>query len=625
MLKKIKNSLALQDNRLKIGLFFLAAFAIYFSFGLYHIGKFVTADEHLWVYKRIPHYWKSVLAQEWRKTNIHEKPGITLAIISGVGLIKHFNPTAYLREMGTDIKGTSRYIESMLSVFRIPILFFNGLFSIFFYWVLKKITGKEWTALWSAILILLSPSLLGMSQIINADSLIWTFSTATILSFIVYLEKNDKKFLALTAFFLGLSMLTKFTATILMPFLFIMAGAYYLEKTPSFLGKKEEFSRKILKISVGYFLIILGSLVVFAILLPASFFKVKQCFYAGTIGYSIMPLMLLPIFLIQTLLVVEHFWLKNKITISFLERSHKIWSRCSRAIYLFLAGIFLVLIINYFFGHDFLRLEKVPFDARQGRIFKNLFLIKKILLEFRPVVFTLAPVVLFSCIYLWIKVLFSDIREKFLVFVLSLFILVYNIAVIQQGLLNILRYSLIIYPAFSILAAIGLQYLMDKIKTKRLTESIFTLTILILSFSSLWQIKPYYFNYANFLLPKKYIVVDSWGYGGYEAAMYLNSLPEAEKKIIWTDYFGVCEFFKGTCLTDYSIDQSAQPIDFFVLTQRGRVRYYQNLNHVSFIKNTKHLVQLETYYEDGKPIWKLEIDNRPKNYVKIFSNELRTD
>lgn len=606
---------------LKIGIFFLATFLLYFSFGFHHIGKFITADEHLWIYDRIPQYWNAILNQNWKKTFVHEKPGITLSIISGTGLLKYRSPSNYLRDNQTNKTDATQPIENMLATFRLPILIFNGLFSLFFFWILFVITRNKWIALWSFILIMLSPTLLGMSQIVNSDSLIWTFSTAAILSFVAYLETNKKKFIVLTALFLGLSMLTKFTATILLPFLFIISIIFFFEKTKEYTNKKEEFAKKIFQSSVVFFLIIAGSLWLFSILLPASFFKPKEYLYDGTIGYSSMPFILLPICIFQLLLIIEYFWIKNKITITILGKIQKIWSNCSKIIYTLLTLIFLISIINYFFGHDFLSLEKIPFDARQGAIFKKTSLFDKIFLEARPTVFSLTPIVIFFCLFLWIKSLFLNTKENFIVFTLSAFIVIYNVAIIQQELLNIIRYNVIIYPAFSILAAIGMYYLIPKNKKSELIYSCFTVIILFFSFISLWKIKPFYFNYSNFFLPKKYTVVDSWGYGGYEAAKYLNSLPNAEQKTIWSDYYGVCEFFKGTCLIDYSINQAVSPIDYFVFTRRGEIRYHQKLKDKSYVKKSKNLLQLKPYYEKTTPLWEEFIDNRPGNYIKVVPNQ----
>ena len=64
----------------------------FFAFGFFHIDKFETTDEHLWKYGRIKQYWQAVKTQDWEKTYINDKPGVTVALVSGFGLLSHPDP-----------------------------------------------------------------------------------------------------------------------------------------------------------------------------------------------------------------------------------------------------------------------------------------------------------------------------------------------------------------------------------------------------------------------------------------------------------------------------------------------------------------------------------------------------
>jgi len=68
----------------------------------------------------------------------------------------------------------------------------------------------------------LSPILVGMSQIINPDALFWVFSSASIFSYFALLKTDERKFIRLTALFLGASLLSKYTANILFPLFILM-------------------------------------------------------------------------------------------------------------------------------------------------------------------------------------------------------------------------------------------------------------------------------------------------------------------------------------------------------------------------------------------------------------------
>lgn len=609
----------LNKKNIIVLVFFVMTLGIYFSFGVLHLGKFVTVDERRWVYNRVPNYWKGILSQKWKKTYVHPKPGITVTLISGASLLEYKNPEKFVSNNRPEITGETQSVERFYTASRLPIVLFNGLFAVFFFWIIKKITDKKWTAIWSTILILLSPILIGMSQIVNADSLVWTFSTATILFFIGYLKTEEKKLAVLTSLFLGLALLSKFIAVILFPFLFIIYCVHGLLESEKWKENEKLASRKILEISLAYFLIVIGSLGVFAILLPASFIKFKYL-YEGTIGYPGMGKILWPIFSINFLLIFEHFVFKNKFSIKALNWFGKIWKNYSNIFYGLLFLVFITILFNYLFRLDFLKLEAVPFDSYQKAIFYENSWLKKMLLEFRPLVFSITPLVLISVLYLWFKLFFKKIKDDLLVFSLSFFIIIFCAAVIQEKLLNIVRYSIVLYPLLAILAALGLQDLFTRKKWSRIW---ITVSIMIICFVSLWGTKPFYLNYSSFFLPKNYIISDAWGYGGYEAAQYLNSLPGAENLSVWSDNSGVCEFFKGKCIKSSPVTRCKFPkgydhFDYLVFSRRGEILFL-DLMQIGCINTEAYQKIIDLYHDkEAKPLFELDINGRPSNFIQVF-------
>ena len=111
-------------------------FSAYFFFGTQHLGQFVTADEHYWVYERIPQYWEALIEGNWKKTFINDKPGVTLALVSGIGLLfepqpeKHFYENSD-RTLVYDIEGT----ESLYRTFRIPLLIANAILLFYLFYI----------------------------------------------------------------------------------------------------------------------------------------------------------------------------------------------------------------------------------------------------------------------------------------------------------------------------------------------------------------------------------------------------------------------------------------------------------------------------------------------------------
>ena len=598
--------------------FALMALAIYFSFGIFHIGKFMTDDEHYWLYQRIPQYWRGITQGRWALTRIQDKPGITSALLSGTGLLRYANPTQFVDVNDPSLVHNSVPFENFLRVFRLPAVLFNGIFALFFLWIIWKITKNSWLALWSFILILLSPVLIGISQIVNPDGLLWTFSTAVLLSFIAYLQTTEKKMVFFSALFLGLALLTKYTAIILVPFLFVLTVFYYLEKIKIWQEEKKEIAKIFLRNAIAYLVILVGMTVVFAILMPASILK-PIYLYLGTIGFSGMQFLMLPIIFLQIIIIGEAFFWKSKFSIRLISFFQKFWGKYAKILFGILALSFILIFVNYSLGHDFLKFERIPFDTYQDPLFYHSPWLIKFLLEFRPLVYAITPIILLGVLFLWLKALIKKLKYNFLTLSLSAFILVFIMASIQEKLLNIVRYSIMVYPLLAIMAGLALD---EIFANKKYNRWLIAVTILILSFGSLWLICPYYLDYTNKLLPKKYIISDSWGQGGYEVTQYLNALPNAKNLNVWSDSTGVCEFFIGTCVKAKCVlPENKRAYDYTVFNRRGEILYYQSVNKSP--KNQCWINEMisQKIENTKKPTFNLSIDGRSQNFIQAIKTE----
>lgn len=611
-------------------LFFLSmTIFAYFIFGSIHLTKFVTADEHYWTYERIPQYWDALVSGKIKKTLINDKPGITIALISGSGLLFEKNPEDNFKKIDEDLKTFDvSNTENVNRAFRLPILIFNGFFLLYFFWIIKKLTDNGWIAAWSAILIGLSPILIGISQIINPDALLWTFSSASIFTFFALLEKKEKKLIWLTALLTGLAILTKYTANILIPFYFLLIFLHHIFIDEDHGAKK--MGSYFLERFKQFALVLLGMLATVTFFLPAIWVK-PIYLYRATLGFSEEPQMIMLAIMGIIIAIISLFFLdkhhfKNKLFFASLKYCRK-YRSVSKIFILTIILIFAILIIgrNIFDGWPLFK--TVPFDIKEldyaNKLGHPMNFFEIILFEFNPLVFSLTPTILILALFAWTRSLFSkNSPHLFHIFSITIFILFYFAASIMMEVATTVRYSIIIYPLLAFLAAIGLWNIMELMRSKKIRLPIL-LSLCIFSFSvlSLFLIKPYYFNYTNSLLPKDGLISDAWGYGGYETAQYLNSLENAENLTVWADYYGVCEFFKGRCITEYNLETGKYSIDYYVLTRRGEIRYGKGW--LKWIKPNG--VKVSDYYGKNDPIWKLEIDGRPENNIRIFKadDELR--
>ncbi len=586
----------------------MISLCLYFSFGFYHITKFETADEHFWMYDpidgRIHDYWNALSRKDWLSTRVNDKPGIMLAYVSGIGIFFEDNlhkrvvePTNY------ESAFSSAETEKINLAFRLPLLIFNGLFSLFFFWAIKRLTRNKWLAATAVILILLNPIIIGVSQIINPDSLLWIFSFASLISFLNYLEYEKRLDAKLCTLFLGFALLSKYAAVIFIPFFFVIILIHLLQEK-----EQIEFSRKAKLFALNYILILLGAFAVFALLMPAVITSLDY-FYYGTIGFKGMSPIFWSAMFLNLLLFADSYFTKSKYAFILFEKIKKIFPYVFKALFFIVAFMFCLVLVNWSMGNNFLNIKGINFDAGRTYPFRRQDFIDKLFLEVYPLVFSLTPLALFSLVALWIKGIFKPLKYSPIIFALSSFLIVFYAAVLKQDLLVNIRYSVMLYPILMLIAAFSInEFILEKIKENRKFAVLFG--IIILSSVSLWLIRPFYFNYTSDLLPKDRIITGAWGYGGYEAAQYLNNLPNSKEITVWSDYWGVCYFFDGTCVkasgyNNYMKKKENGKIDYYIMTRRGE------------ITNNKTWTMLrETSL--GKLVWGINIDDRPKNFVKIY-------
>lgn len=127
-----------------IGLIIVSAvILINLSFGLARLSTFSSVDEPYWTYGRIAKFWTAIKKLEFSKTDINDKPGITVALATGPGYA-FVDPMKYdslRQEIKTDAELSA--IRNINFSLRLPI-YLIGLVSLFlFYALLKKIIRRK--------------------------------------------------------------------------------------------------------------------------------------------------------------------------------------------------------------------------------------------------------------------------------------------------------------------------------------------------------------------------------------------------------------------------------------------------------------------------------------------------
>lgn len=616
MLEKTMNENSIMFTRLYRPKLLVSMLIIaYLFFGSWHLTEFVTADEHYWLYERIPQYWSSLADGEWKKTAINDKPGVSLALVSGIGLLFEPDPGSLCRENDEKIMACdSSRAEALLLAFRLPILFFNALILIYLYWIIAKLRDEK-TALWTTLFIALSPMLVGISQVANPDALLWSLSTAAFFSFFAALQSPEKKLVLLSGIFLGFAILSKYTASLLIPF--FLLSAIFSAMTQN----DQESARALQKRNLKQFgLVVSLSALIIALLLPAVWFRPAIFTYLLS-GSSDYPLFLIP-FILFLVFVADLRWLQGKIFFVLRSIIRQAASRRSLS-FVMPWGIFsviLALIAGRFFFPEWRIFERIPFDSKYLTGDVKVFgpeprLFESILLEMNPLVFSLPAVLLFFFLWYLIRQPFvrpAERKTRVHSILMLLFLPIYIAVLIYMDVLATPRYLIMLYPLLAFFGSLGVIDLLSR--CKHFSQKMTIIMIIVgSSCVSLAGTAPYFLNFSNTLLPNRALISDSWGYGGYEAAQYLNQLPDSENLSLWTDYEGVCEFFKGRCMVKQYKLASKQRFDYAVITRRGEILY--NPTHSRWQKDGNF--NMLAAYQDPDPEWALSIRGKEKNFIKV--------
>ena len=595
---------------------------MFFTFGLSRLTEYAAVDEPLWIDGRIAKYWKAVDRYDWEKTDISDKPGITVALTSGVGtLFKSTNEYRTIHFQG-EVFNLKEGVESYYFAFRFPLLLFVTLSLPLFYFFLERLLGRR-QALFSFVLIALSPVLIGMTKIVNPDSLLWVFSPLSLISYLIFLKRRSFRYLIFSGILLGLALLTKYIANILFVFFLGLIFLEYLYHPKQSLIPFVLYLKKSLK---DLALLTFTALATFSLLFPAVWVKPSKLLTSTIFSQAFEKVA--PIFLVLILLILVDQWINaSRVTIATLNVLQKMKHMLALSVGSIFFIAFLFTLGNTWSGmipYNFMDLLASPKTIAGKSDFIGTFLS-----NFSPLIFSVTPFVFFP---LLIAPLFFLKRNFFTSaalrtsFYLIIFILLYYLETTVNHIGAIVRYQIIIFPLAAIIAGITLEHLLiiihKKLSIKEVTTPALISSIIVFLGGLLLFITPFPLSYASALLPNKYSVdVKDMGAGSYEVAKYLNTLPDAEAALIWTDKDGVCKFFVGRCMSNLEYEQlRGKGLDYIVVSA-GRQGRTLKMMGGDVNENKPGLIRFDLYYSKENPIFQIFINERPSHFVKVFRFE----
>ena len=623
----------MRKNTIHVCIIFLVITANLF-FGLPRVANYTAVDETLWSYGRVPKFWKSVASGNWKGTSLCDKPGITLAMISGAGL--PFAPDPKESEKLLHEPKTLSQLSAINSLYfalRLPVYLFALISLFFFYFLLKRLLSAE-IALLSVIFIGLSPILLGISLIVNTDAILWILMPLTLLSFLIYQKERNRKFLYLAGFILGLAILDKFVANLLFPFLLALVFVKYILSDLESAEHKVEYFRKALR---DYLLLIAISLLTIFVFYPSAWIKPKEIL--NTTIYSLALAKIWPLIVGAIAIVVaDVFVLKSIVSRKLCDFFANYKVAFIRTIGLATLSLIAFVAIDTYSGMKFINLETILATPKpNGSVIQEFF--PKLISAFFPLIYGLIPLVsvLFIATILFLsKITTEQIRKNprlIFAFSLLLFILVFYVANSISRVSSTVRYQIITYPIASIIAAIGLYEIIISKKFEKYASTrnfyLLVTSVFLISLISLIHIKPFFLAYSSSLLPNKYILNlrDDMGDGSWETSQYLNSLPNAKNLNIWSDKKQVCEKFIGRCETGFRIKnyQNVQ-FDYFVASTSGQQESETRSKKDQTLVLGGQTVSIAKLYSNKNTnyIFKIIVSNSPNNYIGILDANVAT-
>jgi len=592
---------------------------LFFSFAFHRLTEYAAVDEPLWFDGRINKYWKNIEERDWRGTNISDKPGITVAIASGPGL--WFKSTKDYKTMheGGEVISLKNDVESFYLAYRLPLLIVITLILPLFYFFLERLLGRR-DALMSYVLIATSPILIGMSKIINPDSLLWLLAPLSLLSYLVFLKRRSFRYLIFSGIFLGLTLLTKYVGNILFVFFLGLIFLEYLYQPKNSVIAFADYLKRSLK---HLALLSFAALTTFYILFPAVWVKPYKIL-TGTV-FSQAFEKVAPLFLVLISLILMDQWLnRSRFTTTFLGFLHE---RTRQGIALIIGGgFFLALAITVFNTWSGMSLYQfTELLASPKTIAGKSDLLGAFLTNFYPFIFGVTPLIfvsLFLAPFFFLKRRFVESTALRTSLYLIIFILLYYIGTTVNNVAAIVRYQIMLFPLAAIIAGITLGQVVRFLRARYqlhipspvLAASIATFlgTLTLIS-------TPFPLSYASSFLPASYHTdVKDMGAGSYEAAQYLNSLPDAKNMMIWTDKDGVCKFFVGNCSRGRNYSMLRERGLDYIVVSAGRESRTTKMMGGDIANEKPGIIRFDQYYQKSNPAHEIHINERPTHFVKIF-------
>ncbi len=190
------------------------------------LDAFLTADEPTLRIAGSLRFLTALSQREWETTYQFRHPGVTTMWAGTLGLatLNAANPTLLSPLLETALEEReepfltllSQRVINLLPAVRLPVVVITAASVVGVYLLTRRLWGPK-IALLSALLVTFDPFFLAHSRLFHTDPLLTAFATLSFLSLLTYLEDRRLSFLIFSGLMLGLALLSKVTALVLIP------------------------------------------------------------------------------------------------------------------------------------------------------------------------------------------------------------------------------------------------------------------------------------------------------------------------------------------------------------------------------------------------------------------------
>ncbi len=286
-------SMAVKPAKRQIELFvYIALVLLVSSLRFVGLAKFVTVDEPAWLIKSANFYY-ALGQRDFEKTVYDYKPAVTTTWITTAAFLSYFpgyrgQGQGYFTknwEFNDFLSSFDKQPLELLRRSRLISLSINTFLLFFSFLLFRKLLGKSFAFI-PILLISIDPYFVGHSRLLNHEGIMCLFLLVTTLGMMLYLENfKNILFLVVSGASAGLALLTKSSATIIIPFIALMI----IDKAYMQWRKGHKFQAAFLKCTKALLIWIVALILIYILVWPGMWVnpvKMLTEVYGNSFSYA---------------------------------------------------------------------------------------------------------------------------------------------------------------------------------------------------------------------------------------------------------------------------------------------------------------------------------------------------